>query len=86
MLFTYLQAIKALATVLRVQDPGVWSDSSTTHLYNAILSFTISTKPKVQLKRLCNLLIYFLIENMQKKKEVILKSEYSTFIEAHLTC
>ncbi|XP_014673956.1 PREDICTED: RRP12-like protein, partial [Priapulus caudatus] len=40
--------IVCLATVLRVQDQVVWSDSSTTQLYRAILTFTTSSKPKVR--------------------------------------
>ncbi|XP_074641768.1 RRP12-like protein isoform X2 [Tubulanus polymorphus] len=46
---SFLKSIfKCLAQVFRVQDAVVWNDSSTTQMFNGLLSFAIHTKPKVR--------------------------------------
>ncbi|OWF35995.1 RRP12-like protein [Mizuhopecten yessoensis] len=40
--------IMSLATLLRVQEPAVWSNSSTHRIYSGLLTFTTHKKPKVR--------------------------------------
>ncbi|XP_014218682.1 RRP12-like protein [Copidosoma floridanum] len=40
--------ISCLSILLRVQEGAVWAESSTIHVLNAILSFTIHSKPKLR--------------------------------------
>ncbi|KAK2163707.1 hypothetical protein LSH36_75g12086 [Paralvinella palmiformis] len=40
--------LRCLAHLLRVQDQAAWSNASTVHVYNAILSFVTHSKPKVR--------------------------------------
>lgn len=40
--------LTCLSTILRVQDPLVWGDSSTLQVYHGILNYTIHSKPKVR--------------------------------------
>ncbi|XP_063963855.1 RRP12-like protein [Lytechinus pictus] len=40
--------LSCLSTILRVQDPLVWSDSSTLQIYHGILNYAIHSKPKVR--------------------------------------
>lgn len=42
------QLLGCLSVVLRAQDAGVWSQSSTVVIFDSILSFTINLKPKVR--------------------------------------